>query len=314
MEQREVKNHWLAEKADLQSRLCQVQALNTQIQGTLKKKEKEFDRLQIQLSKVVKDAARNSKATLFISAPLKKAMSQDNTSSSTQLLRDPEIIALKNSMLHMERENIGLRSTVENMQGDLTDLQESFDKAIKAAEEKYRIQLESVKQERIVNTKFIENVQKNTIVEEEESVAEEDVLVELVASAVPTPAATPLPAKSCSLTITVPSPHTPCSEPASLQGLKTPGTIAKKYLEGTPGARPVSWIVQQANTEVKRLRERADNVAVGNGFSSDLVSIGGSYSMDAMMKINALRARLSEALVVIQEQDRLIHDGKSSLL
>ena len=37
-EQRDVRAHWLAEKTDLQSRFCQIQALNIQLQGSLKKK------------------------------------------------------------------------------------------------------------------------------------------------------------------------------------------------------------------------------------------------------------------------------------
>jgi hypothetical protein len=105
----------------------------------------------------------------------------------------------------------------------------------------------------------------------------------------------------------------------------TPGSIAKRYLEGTPGARPVQWVVEQANTEVKRLRERAELLA--NGPSGIVTSStprvpAGCVAGDAeeessladaalwRMKIQAMKRNLSEALSVIQEQDRLIHLGE----
>jgi hypothetical protein len=105
----------------------------------------------------------------------------------------------------------------------------------------------------------------------------------------------------------------------------TPGSIAKRYLEGTPGARPVQWVVEQANTEVKRLRERAELLANGpSGIvtnSTPRVPAGcgagdaeeESSLADAAlwrMKIQAMKRNLSEALSVIQEQDRLIHLGE----
>lgn len=46
-EHREVKCQWLAEKSELESRNFQTMALNTQIQGTLRKKERDYDKLQV---------------------------------------------------------------------------------------------------------------------------------------------------------------------------------------------------------------------------------------------------------------------------
>ena len=46
-EHREVKCQWLNEKSELESRHFQTMALNTQIQGTLRKKERDYDRLQV---------------------------------------------------------------------------------------------------------------------------------------------------------------------------------------------------------------------------------------------------------------------------
>jgi hypothetical protein len=46
-EQRDLKCLWLSEKGELETRCFQLQALQTQIQGTLRKKEKDYDRLQV---------------------------------------------------------------------------------------------------------------------------------------------------------------------------------------------------------------------------------------------------------------------------
>lgn len=48
-EQRDLKCLWLSEKGELESRCFQLQALQTQIQGTLRKKEKDYDRLQVSI-------------------------------------------------------------------------------------------------------------------------------------------------------------------------------------------------------------------------------------------------------------------------
>jgi len=105
------------------------------------------------------------------------------------------------------------------------------------------------------------------------------------------------------------------------RAVATPGSIAKRYLEGTPGARPVQWVVEQANTEVKRLRERAEQIARGDAGAAAAVTAatlaGRAEESDSnagtnalwRMKINAMKLHLSEALAVIQEQDRLIHSG-----
>lgn len=113
------------------------------------------------------------------------------------------------------------------------------------------------------------------------------------------------------------------------RAVATPGSIAKRFLEGTPGARPVQWVVEQANTEVKRLRHRAEQIARGDVGAAAMTALEGqhlaSWAKDdgaqggaaapavpaAMwrMKLQAVKMHLSEALLVIQEQDRLIHAG-----
>ncbi len=46
-EHRDLKCTWLSEKGELESRCFQLQALHTQLQGSLRKKEKDYDRLQV---------------------------------------------------------------------------------------------------------------------------------------------------------------------------------------------------------------------------------------------------------------------------
>ena len=105
-EQREVKIHWLAEKNDLQARFFQIQSLNTQMQGTLKKKEKDFEKLQAHLAKLVKEASRGQKSTLQRSQPLRKNLSQDSAQDPSSkmignILRDAEVNALKNTIQNL---------------------------------------------------------------------------------------------------------------------------------------------------------------------------------------------------------------------
>lgn len=113
----------------------------------------------------------------------------------------------------------------------------------------------------------------------------------------------------------------------------------KPSLLGTPTARPLDWIVKQANTEVKLLRKRAEdlqwyippaksidesggdveemfmenkeNNPVGN--ETQHSSGSGAYNNDLTQKYRTklmnLKHQLEEAVNVICEQDRLIHAG-----
>jgi hypothetical protein len=71
LEQRELRSHWLTEKTDMEGRLFQMLAVQTQTQGSMRKKEKEYERLQNQMAKLVKDSNRGSKSSsMVISKPL----------------------------------------------------------------------------------------------------------------------------------------------------------------------------------------------------------------------------------------------------
>ncbi len=105
MEHREVKNHWLAEKSDLQTRIFQVQALNTQSSGTLKKCEKDFVKLQNQLAKIVKDGNKaQAKPAIMMSLPVKKNLSQESAAqgSAAALLKDAELQAAKKTITTLD--------------------------------------------------------------------------------------------------------------------------------------------------------------------------------------------------------------------
>ena len=66
-----LKKWYLSEKSELESRTFQMLALQTQIQGTMRKKEKDYEKLQGQLDKVVRDSMRGNKAVIVVSKPHK---------------------------------------------------------------------------------------------------------------------------------------------------------------------------------------------------------------------------------------------------
>ena len=88
-ELREMRNHFMQEKNDLESKVFQSHSLLIQVQGSLKKREKEWDRLQQQLCKNVKDQQKNQKSQVNISKPILKSFSQDKSAS----IRDAELAA-----------------------------------------------------------------------------------------------------------------------------------------------------------------------------------------------------------------------------
>jgi len=97
-EHRELRNQWLAEKSELESRCFQLQALQTQYQGTMRKKEKEFEKLQSQLIKTIKDGQRSQKAVITVSKPLQRM----STQAKPLTLRDAELLASKDNILALE--------------------------------------------------------------------------------------------------------------------------------------------------------------------------------------------------------------------
>lgn len=247
---------------------------------------------------------------------------------------------------------------METLQRNMDELQDSFESAVRMSETKTRQHLENILAEQstvldakdaviadlqqklgltqlegeLQRVKFsaVDRVQ-STNVGEFSAVKEAESETEVI-TATPVrssrPPATPSAAAQNAAKLEFMSPSQLRSS-VKFRAVATPGSIAKRYLEGTPGARPVQWVVEQANTEVKRLRERAEQIARGDAGAAAAVTAAaavglstavecgegqeGSAGTNALwrMKINAMKLHLSEAMAVIQEQDRLIHSGKN---
>ena len=146
--------------------------------------------------------------------------------------------------------------------------------------------------------------------------------------------------ETLSATATATSQSTPAkySTPGRSQGRLTrhaPSSSASKRIGnatmGTPVARPINWIVKQANTEVKALRERAEklnwhiqpsalaDVLGDHTPTKDLNDKENETPRKAQLQRNEkalketlhdYRRQLEEACSVICEQDRLIHAGR----
>jgi hypothetical protein len=99
-EHRELRNQWLREKSELEGRNFQLLSLHTQLQGSMRKKEKDYEKLQTQLEKLVKDSQRGSKAVITISKPLQKNLSQVKAPQAT--LKDAELCAARTLISSLE--------------------------------------------------------------------------------------------------------------------------------------------------------------------------------------------------------------------
>lgn len=126
------------------------------------------------------------------------------------------------------------------------------------------------------------------------------------------------------------------SNPSNLGKFTSPSRIYKPSLIGTPTARPLNWIVKQANTEVKLLRKKAENLQwyippakevddetydenssdenKENNCANESVTSSSSQFDDLtkryQTKLHKLKKQLEDAVNVICEQDRLIHAGR----
>lgn len=106
-EHRAERNHWVEEKADLESKVFKMLGLQTGFQSALRKKEKDYEKLQSQLSKAVKDQNKAAKATVMaISKPIKQNSSQLNAAERTEAnaaaLRAAEVASLRQYVHQLE--------------------------------------------------------------------------------------------------------------------------------------------------------------------------------------------------------------------
>jgi hypothetical protein len=110
---------------------------------------------------------------------------------------------------------------------------------------------------------------------------------------------------------------------------QTAGASNRRGGAGTPAARPLNWLVQQANSEVKVLRARAEklqwNIPDEAEGAVDKENMGSNESnlsparqeVEAAVKkasggdhyaqVQSLQRQLEESLGVIYEMDRLVH-------
>jgi len=297
VEQREVKAHWLAEKSELESRVFQSQALATQWQGSLRKKEKDYDKLHIQLSKLMKESSRGQKdaiAKIVISKPLAKNLTQTKPNCS---LKDAEMAAAQETIAMLEKENLTFRKAIDDLTTSINDLKDKF-----------TADLEKLENQQLLDKQKMMELAIKTAEQQNSQLIKDRAL------------------------LSTSSPQTESSSSSSFPPLaNTPPTIIEAEaavmvseslkktrtthfqspndgrnligLESTPVVRPAVWVVEQANTELKNLRNRADGLA-RNGGLCDIIT----ENIPAV-KYETMRAQLIEALAVIHEQDRLIHEA-----
>ena len=139
-ETRQLKMHWLAEKNDLETRVFQTVSLNTQLQGSLRKKEKDFEKLQTQLLKLVKDTSR-AKPMITVSKPLLKNSSQVKSGS----IRDAELEAYISTNQLLEKENLVLRTNIDKLKQTMQDLKQQFDQNMAILERSKQTEQEHIK-------------------------------------------------------------------------------------------------------------------------------------------------------------------------
>ena len=146
------KSRWLAEKTELEGKLFQLIATQTQFQGTLRKKEKEFEKLQAYLQKQVtssnnsttkpklssnttSSSIRNSKlpsntnstnatsetSCIVISKPLPTNTTQNNVSNSSILAKDLEIMTFKQIINDLQSENKEIKIKLNQFSNENND-------------------------------------------------------------------------------------------------------------------------------------------------------------------------------------------------
>jgi len=296
-EQRELKCLWLSEKSELESRCFQLQALHTQLQGTLRKKERDYDRLQTQLSKAVKESQKPPRGgsgqqqgftpVISISQPLKKNSSQSQATQGTLL--DAELTAVRSTVATLEAENSNLREAVEELTVTFEEFQAKMTREV----------LEHTNSAPTNPDLFCgDDIENMSCLEQAKCVEQRLDATSAI-----------LGGRNSSEGM-----HTPNGSPRKALGvLATPG-IGRRGIVGTPAARPMDWLVKQASTEVKALRERAEglrwnipqsnkeNVENCGDDCADEVDVG-----KGMERARKYKLQLEEAMSVIFEQDRLIH-------
>ena len=261
-EHREIRNHWMNEKNELENKVFHIQSLLTQTKAAAIKKDKDYEKMQNQLSKAVKDSTRGQKDKqgITISKPLPKQTSQKEQKKAATV-KDAEMLASTATINALSSENTMLRGAVNDLTEQINTLQVTYASLMAL---------------------------KHQFLSEQ-------------AVSLPVPPSSSMKTPS-SLTIT------------------EKGSIFQTYLEGTPGARPADYILKEANARVKLLLNKSNELldkARAIHKSADDDENNCICDDDRDEEANELfryRERLAEALAVIHEQDRLIHDALMSKL
>lgn len=217
-EQRQLRNRWLEEKTDLENKVHQSLALQTHATATLRKKEKDYDKLQLQLSKLVKESNKSNKAMMVISKPLKANSTQKTQLEKAEItaaaLREAEINHLRTSMQALEKTNELLQKNVQSVTASMAAQVES---AVHECTEEFNRKLDRMRRE------YEESVEKLTNSKKSLS-----------------PLPLPLPPKS----------H--CVSTSTSAMTPPPGSLVNTYLANTPGAHARQVLNEIRNSPVPK--------------------------------------------------------------
>eukprot|EP01041_Mallomonas_annulata_P000565 gene565-1090_t len=301
-EQRELRCQWLSEKSDLESRCFQSQTLFTQMQGTLRKKDKDYDKLQQQLSKLVKDSQRQQKAFITLSKPLPRSSSQVRVTT----IKDAELLAASETIRGLQIENNNLRQAVNDLTSSYGAFQAKMTTFVAAQTAPLSLALASPSstmtksrlQIKVGNPGEVEGEGEKGMGEEHGN-------------------------NNGSDENRLPSQHNSTDSGSGSVG-KKPNSASKSKsppaVSGTeslslrsPDSSSTSRLVSQAGSVVKRLSARMDTLALhntsdtlhNNTENNDISNTAAAAPSTADMA--ALQKQLDAALALVREQDWLIH-------
>lgn len=336
VEQRELRNHWMQEKTELDGKMFQLQALQTQVQGTMRKKEKEFEKLQGHLQKQVKDSLRGQKIGVVMSKPAPKNSSQVKSAPGAYLLRDAELAAVNGTVAELTAENTTLRAAIDKLGENTASLQAQFTSSIAHLTTKYQTEQETLLQK----IKELHDLQEQQQQQQQRTVGgspsikrslvdvvERDVTASVsVSVSVPmTEEAAPMSPMivrtmneteaSCILAASVKKRRMSLgnadaedSSCLDLGGMYNVGTTT------TPCAKPVGWVTDRVATGLKQLSMTMnESLLEASSVPQSAMKRTMNEDIHRLKKMNdeidRLRAELSCAMNQIHEQDKLIHQA-----
>ena len=305
-EQRDLKKTWLAEKSDLQNRYFQIQSLNTQLNASLIKKEKEFVKLQNSLANVLKDKEKANKSTIIISSKLpgsslstsqKVPKELPNNGTTSVPLLNAEISSLKNTRMYLTNEIKQLQEQFSKIENQRNEIQQVYHQNNMISEEKILFL-----QQQIQELKEELEIQKLNPLPQSPQVDAPS------ASIFQEAPATNRKNPSNNSVFFSPPPTTLLSSPAPSRI----GKIAKKYLVGTPGAKPMNVLLsdEEIHSQQTEIESNLPHPPPPpTTASKKRVTILETQYEELLKNHENVTKQLAEAMIVIKEQDRLIHEA-----